>query len=181
MGGAEIGNPPCKFVTFFRTCRSLGFRTTIHAGEEGPADYVRQAIDLLEVDRIDHGVACMTDPALVRELAARFIPLTVCPLSNLRLNVVPSLTAHPLRAMLDHGLNVSIHSNDPPYFGGSIAENYRQCHQSLALSRTDLASLANNSFTGAFMSADEKATGHAAVTAWCAQIPPPRRPVLTKD
>jgi adenine deaminase len=169
MGGAEIGNPPSKFQTFFRTCRALGFRVTIHAGEEGPASYVREAIDLLEVERIDHGVACMSDPALVRDLAARAIPLTVCPLSNLRLNVVPSLAAHPLRAMLDSGLNVSIHSDDPPYFGGYVAENYSQCQHSLGLSPAILATLARNSFTGAFITPEDKARGHAAVDAWLAQ------------
>ena len=91
-------------MRFFRACRERGFRITAHAGEEGPASYVREAIELLEVDRIDHGNACLDDPALVRELAARAIPLTVCPLSNVRLKVVPSLAAHPLRAMLDAGL-----------------------------------------------------------------------------
>ena len=96
LGGAELGNPPSRFVNFFRACRERGFRVTAHAGEEGPASYVREAVELLEVDRIDHGNACLDDPALVRELAARAIPLTVCPLSNVRLKVVPSLAAHPL-------------------------------------------------------------------------------------
>jgi adenosine deaminase len=169
LGGAEIGNSPSKFRAYFRAARDYGFRTTIHAGEEGPAAYVREALDLLDVDRIDHGVTCMSDPALVRDLAARAIPLTVCPLSNLRLNVVPSLAALPLRAMLDSGLNVSIHSDDPPYFGGYIADNYGQCQHSLGLSPADLASLARNSFTGAFIPPDHRARGHAAVDAWLAQ------------
>jgi adenosine deaminase len=170
MGGAEVGNPPSKFVNFFRTCRKLGFRATIHAGEEGPASYVREAIDLLEVDRIDHGIACMDDPVLVRDLAERAIPLTVCPLSNLRLNLVPSHAAHPLRAMLDSGLLVSVHSDDPPYFGGYIADNLNECRRSLGLDLHDIAKLARNSFTSAFVPTDEAARGIAAVDAWCARI-----------
>jgi adenosine deaminase len=168
LGGAEIGNPPSKFQTFFRTVRAFGFRMTIHAGEEGPASYVREALDL-DVDRIDHGVACMSDPGLVRDLAARGIPLTVCPLSNLRLNVVPSLAEHPLPAMLDSGLNVSLHSDDPPYFGGYVAETYSQCQRSMALSPASLGRLARNSFTGAFIAPEDKARGHAAVDAWLAR------------
>jgi adenine deaminase len=104
MGGPEIGNPPSKFARFFEAARARSFRTTVHAGEEGPAAYVREALELLQVDRIDHGNACLADPALVGELARRRIPLTVCPLSNLRLKVVPSLAAHPLKALMAHGL-----------------------------------------------------------------------------
>ncbi len=95
MGGAEIPNPPSKFVNYFRTCRERGFRTCIHAGEEGPADYVRQAVELLKVDRIDHGNSCLSDPELVAELVEKQIALTVCPVSNLKLNVVSSLEDHP--------------------------------------------------------------------------------------
>lgn len=169
LGGAEIGNPPSKFRTFFRTCRERGFRITIHAGEEGPASYVREAVDLLDVDRIDHGNACMDDPALVRDLAARAIPLTVCPLSNLRLKIVPSLAAHPLRAMLDAGLAVSVHSDDPPYFGGYINDNLNESQRSLELSRHQVATLARNGFAAAFIPPDERARGIAAVDAWCAR------------
>ncbi len=169
MGGAEIGNPPSKFRQFFRAGWALGFPMTIHAGEEGPAAYVREALDMPEVARIDHGVACMNDPALVRDLVARDMPLTVCPLSNLRLNVVPSMPLHPLRAMLDSGLNVSVHSDDPPYFGGYVAENYSQSQLGLGLSAASLATLARNSFTGAFIPPDDKVRGHAAVDAWLAQ------------
>jgi adenosine deaminase len=169
MGGAELGNPPSKFRGFFKAGRDRGFRVTIHAGEEGPAAYVREAIDLLDVDRIDHGIACMTDPALVRELARRAIPLTVCPLSNVRLKVVASASAHPLPAMRDAGLAVSVHSDDPPYFGGYIADNFRLCEQQMRLSPHALAQLARNGFAGAFISADDKALGIAAVDAWCAR------------
>jgi adenosine deaminase len=123
MGGAEVGNPPSKFARFFEVARERGFRTTVHAGEEGPAGYVREAVELLHVDRIDHGNACLADPELVRELATRRVPLTVCPLSNLRLNVVPSLEAHPLKAMMAHGLHVTVDSDDPPYFDGYVTEN----------------------------------------------------------
>ncbi len=151
LGGAEVGNPPSRFARYFRTCRERGFRITVHAGEEGPASYVREAIDLLQVDRIDHGVACTGDPALVRELAERRTPLTVCPLSNLRLNVVPSLAAHPLRAMLEAGLNVTMNSDDPAYFGGYVNDNFIQCRDALALSDDHIVALARNSLTACFL------------------------------
>lgn len=158
MGGAELGNPPAKFVNFFAACRAAGFRTTVHAGEEGPPAYVREAIDLLHVSRIDHGVAAAQDPALVAELARRGIPLTVCPLSNLRLKVVESLAAHPLKALLDAGVRVTVNSDDPPYFGGWVTENLVACQQALDLSRDDIARLVRNGFAAAFMSDTERAT-----------------------
>src|SRR4051812_11653796 len=123
MGGPEVGNPPSKFARFFQAARERGFRTTVHAGEEGPAAYVREALELLHVDRIDHGNACLADPDLVRELAVRHIPLTVCPLSNLRLGVVKDVARHPLKAMMAAGLHVTVNSDDPPYFGGYVTEN----------------------------------------------------------
>ena len=166
LGGAEVGNPPSKFASFFRVCRERGFHVTAHAGEEGPASYVRDAVDLLGVDRIDHGNACMNDPALVRELVERDIPLTVCPLSNLKLNVVPSLEAHPLRAMLDAGLHVTVNSDDPSYFGGYVTENLLRCHHSLGLSMNDIATLARNSFSAAFVSPVEAARGISSVDAF---------------
>jgi adenosine deaminase len=168
MGGAEVGNPPSKFRGFYRACRDRGFPVTVHAGEEGPASYIREAIDLLEVDRIDHGIACMTDPDLVRDLASRAIPLTVCPLSNVRLHLVPSAAAHPLPTMLDAGLAVSVHSDDPPYFGGYIADNYRMCDRDMRVGVERLATMARNSFTACFMADDAKARGIAAVDAWYA-------------
>ncbi|HEY1796394.1 MAG TPA: adenosine deaminase [Stellaceae bacterium] len=158
MGGAELGNPPSKFVDFFAACRAAGFRTTVHAGEEGPPAYVREAIDLLRVSRIDHGVAAAQDPALVADLAARGIPLTVCPLSNLRLKVVDSLAAHPLKALLDAGVCVTVNSDDPPYFGGWVTENLVACRQALGLSRGDILRLVRNGFAAAFMSDAERAT-----------------------
>ncbi|HEY7575989.1 MAG TPA: adenosine deaminase [Acetobacteraceae bacterium] len=151
LGGAEVGNPPSRFAGYFRACRERDFRITVHAGEEGPASYVREAIEVLEVDRIDHGVACMDDPVLVRELAARGTPLTVCPLSNLRLNVVASLPAHPLRKMLEAGLNVTMNSDDPAYFGGTVNDNFIACHDALALSDEQIAALARNSLRACFL------------------------------
>jgi adenosine deaminase len=156
MGGAEIGNPPSKFKSFFRECRGRGFRTTIHAGEEGPASYVREAIELLEVDRIDHGNACLADPGLARELAHRRIALTVCPLSNLRLNVVRTLRDHPLRAMMDAGLLTTVNSDDPPYFDGYVSENLVECQQALQLSKEDIVGLVRNGFEAAFITEEER-------------------------
>lgn len=156
MGGAEIGNPPVKFANFYRACRSAGFRTTIHAGEEGPAAYVREAVDLLQVDRIDHGVACIQDPDLVRELADRGVPLTVCPVSNVRLKVVPDLAAHPLRAMLQAGLHVTVNSDDPAYFGAYVSDNYIDTQRALGLTVDEIVQIVRNGFTAAFISEAER-------------------------
>ncbi len=171
LGGAELGNPPSGFVQFFRACRERGFRVTAHAGEEGPAAYVREALDLLGVDRIDHGNACLDDPALVRELAERAIPLTVCPLSNVRLKVVPSLAAHPLHAMLDAGLRVTINSDDPAYFGGYVNDNFIQCGQALGLSADHIVTLARNSLAASFVPLVEAARGVALLDAYVANFP----------
>ncbi len=168
MGGAELGNPPAKFAGFFAACRAAGYRTTVHAGEEGPPAYVREAIDLLQVSRIDHGVAAAQDPALVAELAARGIPLTVCPLSNLRLKVVESLAAHPLKALLDAGVCVTVNSDDPPYFGGWVTENLIACQEALGLSRGDIVRLVRNGFTAAFMPEDARAKWLGRVDAYVA-------------
>jgi adenine deaminase len=168
LGGAEVGHPPSKFVHYFRTARERGFRVTAHAGEEGPASYVREAVDLLHVERIDHGNACLDDPALTRELADRAIPLTVCPLSNVRLCVVPSLADHPLRAMLDAGLVVTLNSDDPAYFGGSINENFMQCRDTLGLSTGEQVMLARNSLAAAFLPAADIAASIARLDAYVA-------------
>jgi adenosine deaminase len=156
LGGAEVGNPPAKFERFFARCKALGYRTTAHAGEEGPADYVRDTVDLLKVDRIDHGNAAMNDPELVHALAASGIAFTVCPLSNLKLNVVASLESHPLRAMLDAGLHVTVNSDDPAFFGGYLNENLIACTEALDLDVNHLYRLAHNSLTAAFMPAGER-------------------------
>lgn len=150
LGGAERGNPPARFAQYFRACRERGFRITVHAGEEGPAAYVREAVEVLEVDRIDHGNACLDDPALVRVLAERGTPLTVCPLSNVRLKGVPSLAEHPLPAMLAAGLNVTLNSDDPAYFGGTVNDNYIQCRQMFGLTAETVVALARNSLAAAF-------------------------------
>ncbi len=156
MGGAEVGNPPSKFKNFFRECRNRGFRTTIHAGEEGPASYVREAIEVLQVDRIDHGNACLSDPALTKEIADRRIALTVCPLSNVRLKVVPRLDEHPLRAMMQANLLVSVNSDDPPYFGGYVSENLIECQRALQLSKAEVVRLVRNGFESAFITTEER-------------------------
>jgi len=163
MGGPEVGNPPSKFKSFFRECRNRGFRTTIHAGEEGPASYVREAIEVLQVDRIDHGNACLSDPALTREIADRRIALTVCPLSNVRLKVVPQLEAHPLRTMLNANLLVTVNSDDPPYFGGYVSENLVECQKALGLSQAEILQLVRNGFDAAFIATEERSRHLAAL------------------
>lgn len=155
MGGPEVGYPPGRFRPFYLKAKALGYRTTVHAGEEGPPAYIREALDMLPVERIDHGVTACHDEALMERLAAEQTPLTVCPLSNLRLKGIPSLEAHPLKAMLDRGLRVSVHSDDPPYFGGYVNENLQACCTALGLSVEDIAALARNSFLGSFAPPDE--------------------------
>jgi len=155
MGGPERPNPPSKFTRYFQECRRRGLRTTIHAGEEGPAEYVRQAVEVLAVDRIDHGNAALSDQALVSLLAERQIPLTVCPVSNVKLKVVNELADHPLRRMLAAGLNVSLHSDDPPYFGAYINENYVQCQKALGLPLDQIVTLARNSLTSSWATQSE--------------------------
>lgn len=156
LGGAEVGNPPSGFVNFFRACREKGFRVVIHAGEEGPASYVREAIDLLAADRIDHGNACLDDPQLVRQLATRGTPLTLCPLSNLKLRVISSIEAHPLKKLMDQGLRVTINSDDPSYFGGYLNDNFKACQTALNLTAAHITDLARNSFTSAFVEENDK-------------------------
>jgi adenosine deaminase len=155
MGGPELNYPPGRFKPFFAKARACGYRTTVHAGEEGPASYIREALRELNPDRLDHGVAVLQSDSLIRDLADRQIPLTVCPLSNVRLKVVPSLDEHPLKAMLRCGLRVSVHSDDPSYFGGYVNANYRACQRALNLSIEDLAELARNSFLSSFAPPEE--------------------------
>jgi adenosine deaminase len=150
LGGAERGNPPAKFVDYFAACRRLGVRTTIHAGEDGPSSYVREALDLCHPERIDHGVTAADDPDLVKRLADERIPLTMCPLSNQRLQVTPDLEKHPLLELHDAGVLVTINSDDPPYFGGYVNDNYRAVATALELSDAVLAELAANSFRASF-------------------------------
>src|SRR5262249_47235882 len=136
--------------------RGLGLRTVAHAGEEGPPDYVREALDLLHVSRIDHGNRALEDAALTQRLAREQVPLTVCPLSNLRLCVVPDLAAHPLRRMLAAGLMATVNSDDPAYFGGYVTDNFLAAQRALGLTRDELATLAGNGFRAAFCDAATK-------------------------
>lgn len=166
LGGAEVGNPPSKFVEFFRQCRERGFKVVAHAGEEGPAAYVREALELLDVQRIDHGNSSLDDSALLRVLAQRQVPLTVCPLSNLKLKVVASMDVHPLKKLMDAGLCVTVNSDDPSFFGGYVNDNYIACQAALGLSRQALVALARNSFTAAFMPAAQRDAALAAIDAY---------------
>ena len=145
LDSAEVGYPPGDFAGVFAAARGLGLHGVAHAGEEGPPEYVWQAIDLLGVARVDHGIRSVEDPALLRRLAADGTALTVCPLSNVRLRCVPTMAAHPLPVLLDAGVNVTINSDDPAYFGGYIADNYLAIASGLALGLPDLAALAANS------------------------------------
>ncbi len=151
LDSTERDNPPEKFQRVFKKARDRGLKVVAHAGEEGPPDYVRQAVDLLQVDRIDHGNASMQDPALVARLADMGIALTVCPLSNVKLCGVPTMADHPLKRMLDAGLAVTVNSDDPSYFGGYVADNYLAVAEALDLSRQDLTLLARNSLQASFL------------------------------
>ncbi|HZY84235.1 MAG TPA: adenosine deaminase [Gemmataceae bacterium] len=156
LDSAEKDNPPVKFRAVFERARDWGLHAVAHAGEEGPPDYIRQALDVLKAERIDHGVRCEEDPDLVSRLVAEQVPLTVCPLSNVRLRVVPTLARHPLKRLLDRGLCVTVNSDDPAYFGGYVGENYRACRAALGLSDADVARLAKNSFRASFVTEDER-------------------------
>lgn len=156
LDSTELGHPPRKFVEVFARARREGFRIVAHAGEEGPAAYIWEALDLLGAERIDHGVRAIEDPALVAHLARERVPLTVCPLSNVRLGVVPSMQAHCLKALLEHGVRVTINSDDPAYFGAYVADNYLAAARALGLGRDDLWRLAANSLEAAFLAEPEK-------------------------
>lgn len=169
LGGAEVGHPPSKFAEFFRRCRALGFKVVAHAGEEGPAAYVREALELLQVQRLDHGNACIDDPALVAELARSRVPLTMCPLSNLKLGVARTLAGHPLKRLLDAGLCVTVNSDDPSYFGGYVNDNYLACAKALGLDQSQLATLARNSFEAAFIGEPQRREALARIDAWVAE------------
>lgn len=156
LDSSEVGHPPADFEEVFDEARRLGLRTVAHAGEEGPPEYVWQALDVLKVSRIDHGVRCVEDPKLVERLGKDRVPLTVCPLSNVRLRVFDSMEEHPLKRMLDAGLCVTVNSDDPAYFGGYVDQNYLAAVEALRLSREDVHQLAKNSFEASFLDAEEK-------------------------
>ncbi len=170
LDSGEAGNPPSKFEAVFARARAEGFLPVAHAGEEGPPAYIREALDKLAVLRIDHGVRCAEDPALVDELAARRVPLTVCPLSNVRLGVFPSLAGHNLKELLARGLCVTINSDDPAYFGGHVVENYRAAREALDLSRGEIVQLAKNSFEASFLPPEEKRRWMHEVDAFAARV-----------
>ncbi|MDO9370752.1 MAG: adenosine deaminase [Sphingopyxis sp.] len=166
LDSSEVGHPPSKFANVFARARSLGLKIVAHAGEEGPPAYVHEALDLLQVDRIDHGNRSLEDPALVARLASDAMCLTVCPLSNLKLCVVDDIADHPLRTMLDAGLVATVNSDDPSYFGGYVNANYLAVADALDLSKAELVTLAKNSFTGSFLDEADKAKHIAAIDAY---------------
>lgn len=156
LDSSEVGFPPARFARVFGRARAEGLRLVAHAGEEGPPDYIWQALDVLGVERIDHGVRCLEDERLVTHLAARQVPMTVCPLSNVRLRVVDTLADHPLPALLERGLLVSVHSDDPAYFGGYIGDNYAEAAAALRLDAGVVARIARNGFRGSFLDEPER-------------------------
>jgi adenosine deaminase len=161
LDSSELGHPPEKFARVFAAARAAGLRLVAHAGEEGPPDYVWQALDVLGIDRLDHGNRSLEDPVLTARLARTAMTLTVCPLSNLKLCVVDDMADHPIDRMLREGLRATINSDDPAYFGGYIADNYRAAADARGLTRADLALLARNSFLGSFLP-DDVVAGHLA-------------------
>lgn len=168
LDSSERGNPPEKFTRVFARARAAGLRVVAHAGEEGPAAYVSSALDVLGAERIDHGVRAEEDAALIERLKRDQVPLTVCPLSNLKLRVVSDLRQHNLARLLRAGLCVTVNSDDPAYFGGYVAANYLAVAEALDLSRTELMQLAANSFSASFASESEKAVWQAELAEYVA-------------
>lgn len=156
LASSEMGHPPSKFARAFDRARAEGWHIVAHAGEEGPKEYIWEAIDLLKVERIDHGNRAMEDPELLKIIAERQIPLTLCPVSNLELCVIDDLADHPVKKMLDLGIMATIHSDDPAYFKGSLNDNFIRTAEALNLSRADIYQLAKNSIEAGFMDADRK-------------------------
>jgi adenosine deaminase len=169
LDSSEKDNPPAKFQRVFAKAREEGFRLVAHAGEEGPAEYVYEALDILKVDRIDHGNASMQDPALIRRLVDEQMALTVCPLSNTRLCVVDDMSHHPLRQMLEAGIKVTVNSDDPAYFGGYLNQNYEAISDLLGNDTELLAQLARNSFSASFLEASRRDELIAEVDAYMQQ------------
>lgn len=157
LDSSEVGHPPSKFERVFAAAREKGLKLVAHAGEEGPPAYVYEALDLLKIDRIDHGNRLLEDEALISRVKEAGLTLTVCPLSNLSLCVVDNLKDHPMKRMLDLGLKATINSDDPAYFGGYVNQNYVETASAVGLTREDILTLARNSFTGSFLSAAEQA------------------------
>ena len=156
LDSSEVGNPPEDFKEVFEEAARHGFLKVAHAGEEGPPEYIRQALDDLGAVRIDHGVRCMEDPTLVERLRDGRVPLTVCPLSNVRLRCFTSIREHPAKRMLDQGLCVTVNCDDPAYFGGYVAENYAALRDGLGFGREDFRAVAENSFRASFLDESDK-------------------------
>jgi adenine deaminase len=166
LDSSEVGHPPSKFARVFAAAAERGLKRVAHAGEEGPPGYVLEALDLLKVDRLDHGNRSLEDPALVERLVREQMTLTVCPLSNLKLCGVSDMAEHPLDRMLALGLRATVNSDDPAYFGGYVNDNYRAVAEARGLGRDQLATLARNSFLGSFLAEDEKAAQIARLDAY---------------
>ena len=173
LDSSELGHPPAKFAEVFARARREGLSAVAHAGEEGPPAYIYEALDILQVRRIDHGVRCEEDPELVRRLARERVPLTVCPLSNVKLNVYAAIEHHNFKRLFDAGLCLTVNSDDPAYFGGYILENYLAVQRAFDLSRADLSLLARNSFEGSFLSADEKHRWSTAIDTYVRKLAMP--------
>ncbi len=170
LDSSELGNPPSKFQKVFEASAQEGYKLVAHAGEEGPTEYIWEALDLLHVVRIDHGNRCLEDPQLVQRLVETQMPLTLCPLSNVALKVIDQMDAHPVAQMLNKGLLVSIHSDDPAYFGGYMNENYMATAQGVNLTTHQLKQLAINAFQSSWLSGDQKAKRIAEVQRYFATI-----------
>jgi len=168
LDSSEVGHPPSKFQRVFAASQALGLKLCAHAGEEGPPEYVREALDLLHIDRMDHGNRSMEDEGLIRRLAESQMTLTVCPLSNLKLCVVHDLKDHPVPEMLRRGLHVTLNSDDPAYFGGYVNKNYAELAAAVGLTRDQITQIARNSFEGSFLTEAEKAARIAEVETYAA-------------
>ncbi|MFF8974006.1 adenosine deaminase [Streptomyces sp. NPDC014995] len=174
LDSAEVGHPPVKFREVYEAAAALGLRRVAHAGEEGPPEYITEALDLLGVERVDHGLRCMEDPALVERLVRDRIPLTLCPLSNVRLRAVDVLADHPLPAMMDAGLVCTVNSDDPAYFGGYAGDNFDAVRTTLGLSQERLRELARNSFLASFLEDDEERRARCLAEVDAYTFPPDR-------
>ena len=157
LDSSELGNPPSKFKKVFQMAKNAGYRCVAHAGEEGDTSYIKEALDVLHVSRIDHGIKCEEDEELMKRLKKEQIPLTVCPLSNLKLKVVKTMKEYNIKRLLRYGLLVTVNSDDPAYFGGYLNENYEAIADALELSKEDVKTLAKNSFKASFLSDSKKA------------------------
>ncbi|MBG7615165.1 adenosine deaminase [Brevundimonas sp. BAL450] len=169
LDSSEVGHPPSKFERVFTAAGALGLKRVAHAGEEGPPEYVWEALDLLKIDRMDHGNRSLEDPTLIRRLAAEGMTLTVCPLSNHKLCVIDDLTKHPVPEMLKQGLHVTLNSDDPAYFGGYVNRNYEAMAEHAGVTREQLVQIAKNSFEGSFLPDEDKARHIAEVDAYAAK------------